>query len=420
VGRSPGGLLSTLITDLTDRHRTAEQAVIRRSQLRIMAGATLAVALTAPGQTVGLSIFVDPLIADLGVTRTQISTAYLVGTLAGAAALPWVGRALDRWGVRRLAVIIAVGFGGVLIGLSFVTDLIGLTAGYIGVRLAGQGALTLVATTTVALWFDRRRGAASGVVTAIGAMGISLTPVLTERLIAELGWRGAWVVQGLVVWAILLPIAIFVLRGTPPRRDTGPAHGTAAGGLGLRQALRMPFFWVITSGVAAAGMLGTAVAFHQISLLGEHGMSAAEAAANFLPQTIAGLAASLAVGPLCDRFPARPVIATCMLVLAAGMAWIPFVASGPRALVFALLIGAAGSAIRTVEVAVIPRLFGTTHLGTIRGFVHFVSVASTAFGPILLALGHEASGSYSSVVLGLAVIPAAIAVAALVTPAQRR
>jgi hypothetical protein len=86
------------------------------------------------------------------------------------------------------------------------------------------------------------------------------------------------------------------------------------------------------------------------------------------------------------------------------------------ALLFALLLGAAGSAIRTVEVAMIPRHFGTSHLGAIRGIVHFVSVASTAFGPIVLALGHASSGSYTPVVLALAAVPAVIAGAALVVP----
>jgi MFS family permease len=401
------------------RLRPAVRGPIRSSQWRILFSATAAIALTAPGQTVGLSVFVDPLITDLHLTRTQISTAYLIGTLTGAAALPWVGRAVDRWGVRRPALIIAAGFGAALIGLSWVTDLFGLAAGYVGVRLAGQGALTLVATTAVALWFDRRRGTASGVSTAVGGMGISLTPVLTELLISEFGWRTAWTVQGVAIWVILVPIALFGLRGAPPVREhAGTRHGGQ--GFGPGEALRAPLFWVIAAGVAASGMLITALSFHQISLLAEHGMSATEAAANFLPQTVAGLAASLVIGPLCDRFSARPMIVACMALLAAGMLWTPQVAGGARALVFALLLGAAGSAIRTVEVAVIPRHFGVAHLGAIRGIVHFVTVASSAFGPIVLALGQEASGSYTPVVLSLAIIPATIAVAALVVPLPQR
>ena len=109
-----------------------------------------------------------------------------------------------------------------------------------------------------------------------------------------------------------------------------------------------------------------------------------------------------------------------MLMLAAAMLWTPQAAPGWRALVFALLLGAAASAIRTVEVAVIPRHFGTGRLGALRGIVHFVTVASSAFGPIVLALGYAASGSYTPVVLALAAVPATIAIAALVVPLPRQ
>lgn len=97
------------------------------------------------------------MIADLGVSRSAISTSYLIGTLTGALAMPWIGRALDRHGVRRTMAVIGAVFGAVLIALATVTSLAGLTAGFVGIRMAGQGALGLTATTATALWFSRRR-----------------------------------------------------------------------------------------------------------------------------------------------------------------------------------------------------------------------------------------------------------------------
>jgi MFS family permease len=88
----------------------------------------------------------------------------------------------------------------------------GVTLGFLAVRMLGQGALTLIATTAVAVWFDRRRGAALGVVLAVGSVGISLSPLLLERLIADHGWRNAWLIEGLVIWAVLLPIARLGMR----------------------------------------------------------------------------------------------------------------------------------------------------------------------------------------------------------------
>lgn len=271
-------------------------------------------AMTAPGQTTGVSVFIDPLIEDLGISRTQVSTAYLAGTLIGACAMPLVGRAIDRYGPRRVIAAVGAVFGAVLIALAFVTGIVGLTAGFVGVRMAGQGALSLVATTTVAYWFDKRRGLALGITSAIGTAGISLAPLLIERLISAYGWRQAWAIEGIAVWLIVIPLALFGIRnrpadigqhtdGIPPTTDTTDVPLT---GNTLSQALRTGAFWSVAACLAASSMLTTGLNFHQIALLGERGLTPVEAAANFLPQTAAALLATLAAGALIDRLPPNP------------------------------------------------------------------------------------------------------------------
>lgn len=68
----------------------------------VVGWSALMVAMTAPGQTAAVSVFIDPMIAEIGVSRSAISAAYLVGTLTGALAMPMVGRLLDRFGIRQL------------------------------------------------------------------------------------------------------------------------------------------------------------------------------------------------------------------------------------------------------------------------------------------------------------------------------
>lgn len=127
-------------------------------------------------------------------------------------------------------VILGAAFGAVLVGLSAVSGIVGLTAGFVGIRMLGQGALTLTATTSVALWFERRRGFAAGLTTALGAAGVSFLPVVFERLVSELGWRTAWLVEGIAVWAIVLPIAVFGCATAP--------QTWASAGRGARRAPR--------------------------------------------------------------------------------------------------------------------------------------------------------------------------------------
>jgi len=386
---------------------------------RIVATSSALAALTAPGQTAGVSAFVDPVIAELEISRTALSTAYLIGTLCGALAMPFVGRALDRYGVRRVTAVIGAVFGAFLLGLSAVSGVVGLTAGFVGLRLAGQGALGLAATTVTALWFTRRRGLALGIVGAVGAAGISLAPVLLERLVAAHGWRLVWAGEGLLIWATVVPLALLALRDRPETigqvpdgvRGAGPV--APAWGFSRREALRTGWFWLVAAAGATSGMLATAIAFHQISLLSERGLSATEAAANFLPQTAAALVGTFLIGTVVDRWPPTAVLGGCMLALAGALVWATVVTPGLSAIGFGLLLGAAGGSIRTVEAAAMPRVLGTLHVGTLRGLVAAVTVGSTAFGPVLFALARERTGSYTAVLLASALLPLAVAAATL-------
>ena len=388
----------------------------------VAAASAAALVLTAPGQTAAVSAFVDPMIDELEISRTALSTAYLVGTLTGATAMPFVGRAVDRFGVRRVMAVVGVVFGAFLLSLSAATGLVGLTAGFVGIRMAGQGALGLVATTAVALWFTRRRGTVMGLVSAVGAAGISLSPVLLERLVSAHGWRAVWAGEGLLVWATVVPLALLVMRDRPSslgqqvdgaRRADDPPP-TAEWGATRGEALRTPWFWVVTAAVCTSALLVTAVAFHQISLLGERGLSPTAAAANFLPQTAAALGSSVLAGRLVDRVRPELVLVGCMAALAAGLAWGVVVEPGWSALVFAVLVGSAGGSIRTVEASTLPRYLGTLHLGEIRGVLAALSVAATAFGPLLFAVVQDATGSYAPALLGSALVPLAVAALALV------
>lgn len=382
--------------------------------------AALAYALSAPGQTAAISVVVGPITDELGLSRSAVSTAYLIGTLAGAVAMPWVGRLLDAFGARLTMAVVGAVFGSVLLGLAAVNNVVGLTVGFIGIRLAGQGALGLIATTVTAAWFSRRRGLALGLVSAVGSAGISLAPLGLEVLVAAHGFRVAWVVEGLVVWALVVPLALLGLRDRPA--DLGQVvdgarttvhSASEPPGHTLAEAVRTRWFWVVVAGVAVSGATATAVAFHQIDLLGERGLTPTEAAANFLPQTVAGLTATVAAGVLVDRMDNRTLLAGCMAVLSGGLLWATVVTPGWSAIGFGLALGAAGGAIRTLEAGSFARAYGTTYLGSIRGVVTAVSVGSTSIGPLAFALVRGGTGGYGPALIGAAVLPALVALAAL-------
>lgn len=383
--------------------------------------------MTAPGQTIGVSVFIDPMLASLELSRSQVSGAYLVGTLTGAVTLPRVGRWIDRTGVRLSTAVVAAAFGTVLVAMSGVVGLVTLVAGFTGIRLLGQGSLTLASTTSVALWFDRRRGLALGITTAAGAAAMSLAPLALAAGIARFDWRPTWSLAGLAVWTVVVPLAWWGLRdrpadvgqlvdGGPPTDRRDRATDVTAVDWTRPEAVRTLMFWTVAAAVTTSGLIGTALGFHQISLLGERGLTVAEAAANFLPQTGAAIVGTVAMGVLVDRVPPRVLVAASMTALAAAMILAQLAAPGLLAVAFGVAVGLGGGSIRTLEAAAIPRYFGVAHLGALRGLVMALTVGGTAFGPLLLAVGFERYGSYAPALNMLLVLPLAVAVTAVFAP----
>lgn len=389
----------------------------------MLAFATVTAALTGPGQTIGVSVFIDHIIEDLGLTRSQVSTAYLVGTMLGAITLPSVGRWIDRIGVRPAITGIGAGFGAALIAMSGVSSFITLAAGFTFIRLLGQGSLSLASTLTVTHWFERRRGFALGLyATSSGAL-MSLTPVLLNLVIDAYSWRTAWILAGVGVFLLVVPIARWGIISYPS--DVGQVPDGAATDLTEErldaprpsatraEALRSVAFWVLLAASASNGMLSTALNFHQISLLGEAGMSSTEAALMFLPQVVGTSIAGIAFGALTDRVSARWLVPITMLFLAGALVLASLVTPGWLVISYAVCLGLANGSGRAVTAAYLPKWFGVGHIGSIQGFMTFAGVAASAIGPIAFSLGLDWFGGYGPTSLSYATIPLAVAIAAV-------
>ena len=392
---------------------------------RIAGLAIIAGAMTGPGQTIGVSVAIDPLIAELGLSRPQVSAAYLIGTLAGAAALLPVGGWIDRVGARHAMKWIGVAFGIGLVVMAGVQGFITLAIGFTLIRWLGQGSLSLVSSVAVVHWFERRRGAVLGVKTTAVSGLMSLTPLILGLAVAAYGLRTAWLLAAAAVWLVVVPIGHFGIVDRPsdvgqqpdgddPGASVAFGGATAAGTSSTRsQAITQPRFVLMSSVVATLAMVFTGLNFHQISILGEAGLSASEAAAMFVPQVFGSIVVGLAAGALADRLPARFLLAASMVLLICALAMVGTLKPGWQVFVYAVLLGAAGGAQLPLVPTVLPRWFGLQNIGGIQGISTLVMVAASAAGPVTLALLAESSGGYSAAAWWLTSIPLATGLGAL-------
>ncbi|MDH4168983.1 MAG: MFS transporter [Acidimicrobiia bacterium] len=385
---------------------------------RILGWSTLILALTAPGQTIGVSSFIDHMIDDLGVSRSTLSGAYLVATLLGSAALPAIGRWVDRRGVRHATTVVGVAFAFAIALLGAAQNLLMLGMAFVGIRMLGQGSLSLIGDTSIALWFQARRGRAFAVAMTVSAGLMALSPLVFTALIEAVGWRPALVVTAVFIVLTVPSIGRFAMVDRPsaigqvPDGIPGVTTETFVPqpSLTVRAAVRTPAFASLMSIVALSAALITGLTFHNVSVMAEGGLTDTEAAAIFVPQMVGVVSASFVVGWLTDRVRAQVLVPFAGLSLAAAVAMATAVSPGVAAILYGLVSGIAGGSIRALGSALLPKWFGTDHIGAIRGISHTVAVAASATGPLLLSIGNDLSDSYRSVLLICAAVTAAIAV----------
>lgn len=396
---------------------------------RILVLATLTGALTGPGQTIGVSVFIDHFIADLALSRSQVSTAYLIGTMLGAMTLPTVGRWIDRVGVKPAITLIGAAFSVALVAMGGVANFITLAAGFTFIRLLGQGALSLASTVAVTHWFERRRGLALGIYMTAVTILIGIVPVLLNLAIEASTWRTAWLIAAAVIFITVVPIGRFGIVSYPadigevPDGHAAVAAATTAPrqvrSFTRAQAARTLPFWIVLAVSAVTGAWATALAFHQISLLGEAGLSSSQAALMFLPQVSGGAVAALGFGALTDRIQARWLIPVSMGFLATAQLLVPILTPGALVLAYSVSLGMSGGSSRSIIAAFLPKWFGTDHIGSISAVITFAGVVGSAVGPVTFSIGRDLLGGYGSTVAWLSILPISVGLAAMVTMRDR-
>jgi MFS family permease len=395
----------------------------------ILAVAGLGIFASGPGQSHTFSVFVGPIGRDLGLSKAAIAGAYGIATLAAAFLLPKMGRLVDRHGARRMTTVVALLLGLACIAFGAVGGLATLALGFGALRFFGQGSLMMNSANLVAQWFSRKRGFAMGLMSLGFAASMAVHPPLGQFLIAQFGWRWAWVILGLTTWALLLPPVLLLVYDKPEDQGLRPdgaavpaasKPAAAIDGLDLRAALRTPTFYLLAAGWFAMAMLVTTLHFYQVSILTAQGVAAAIAARVF-PVSALVLALTMPlVGRMFDRVRTRYVFAAGLVVMAAALFGVTLVRDLASAIAYAALFGLNNAFSLTMFGYLMPRYFGRKHVGTLQGTGQMVAVVGASLGPLPVGFAFDYLGSPTLTLRLLALAPIACALAAAIflrTPA---
>lgn len=383
--------------------------------------ACLAVFFSGPGQSYGISVFVEPMIRDLDMPRSLFSGLFSVGTLVSAGVLVLAGRQIDRIGNRIVMAGAVFIFGLSLMLLSFASSVLMLLIGFTLLRTFGSSVLTLSAKILVPNWFHTRVGMAFSLLGIAAMLSQAIIPAFNNAIIELSGWRGAFRINGLIVWLILLPIVVIVVRNWPrdlgqfpdgiPPSDTQLTSADEVRGFTLRTSMRTFSFWSLIGASVVSALVNTGLAFHQVAILTDRGFPSSLAATTFALQAALALPVSLLAGWLVDRFPIRITMILSQVFLVAAIFALLTATTPMLVFGFAALSGVSRGLWMVAGDTAWPAYFGRKHLGSIRGVSQGIGVAGAAIGPIPFGLSYDILGSYNPAITAMLILPAAAGVA---------
>jgi MFS family permease len=399
----------------------------------VVAGAFLLHAVSY-GARYSFGIFVQPLTAENGWSRTVISLAASLNMLFFAAGGIVAGRLLDRIAPRWVASAgAAVGALGFILSAFVDTPLAFYLAYGLLCGLGSSWTGIVVGNSSVGKWFIRKRGMAIG----IASMGVSfgtmiMTPVI-GWVVKERGWQSGFIVLGLTLLAAGVLIAQIFLGKTKPEayglcpdghRDqpVGDSSGMPghAAAVPLGEAMRDSRFWILSLCQGAAVMTVLMAFVHQVPYALDLGIDRLAAAASLGAIALAGFFGQFFFGSLSDRLPDPKYSAMLgYLVMAAGLAVLLSATSVEGLFAYALIFGFGYGCLGPILPIIASGRFGRESIGSVYGVLNFfVAGVGGALGPIVGGVLYDALGSYRTVwALDIALL---LAAAAGLTALKRR
>jgi MFS family permease len=360
------------------------------------------------------SVFAKPIAQEFNWSRTEVSSAYSISLIVYCAATPLVGRLVDRYGARKVILASVVLFGLCLLSLYLLGgSLWHFYSIYILMGIVGGGCSLVPYSGVISHWFDKRRGLALGLA-AIGAGASTFVmPSLASFLITVAGWRGAYLIIGLMVILITLPVVGFFLverpnkMGLMPDGDergmTGNSDAHQVAGATTGEALRSFNFWLLFTAFFLVGISIVGILIHLVPLLTDMGISPQSAA--FATSVLGGavILGRIISGYLLDRIFASYVAFLFLSGATLGVLLLWSGITGGTVFIATFLIGLGMGAENDVIAYLVSRYFGLRSYGEVYGYALMSFALGGVVGPVLMGIGFDRTGSYRFV-LGLFII----------------
>lgn len=351
-----------------------------------------------------LSFFLEPVCADLDVSRGSFSLLFSLMTISGAVMNPILGNRAGKKGVRGILLVCSLWGCLSLNVFSLARSLWMVYAAALLMGLLGTNCVALCANVIVQKSYDARQASSVlGLVMAGSGVGGMIFNILIPGVMAAFSWRVALRVMALLWFGLLMLGAILLGREKPMEQ-----HSAAQGiGLGMSraEALKSPKLYMLIAVIviitAACG-----VQQQQPSLLASYGYAGGTVSVMLSVQTAVLALGKIGQGMLYGRLGVRRGGCTMLIVFAAA-----FLTLLLRPLAYpGLILMALGLGVYTTLLPLVTRqVFGTREYAAIWGLLSTCGSVGTIVANPIWGSVYDLTGSYTP---ALMVVPVLLLTAA--------
>ena len=384
---------------------------------------TTGVLMSIPGQTMGVSVFTDYIIQALSISRTGISSSYMIGTIISALLLAKAGKFYDKFGAKITASIASVSLGLVLLYLSkidlllaFINSFTNLSKGNISfvllifgffiLRFFGQGIMAMVSRNMVLKWFDKKRGFIAAIMGSFTTFGFSYAPKILNTLIEEFTWQGAWKILSIILGIGFTIIILLFYKDNraenKPNNDSiknNPGADQSEKDITLKEALKTRDFWSYNLTIAFFALFNTAFTFHIVSIFSIAGIDRSDAVAIFIPISVIAVAVRFTGSTFINYINLKIILILEILGMITASLAIFNLSPGISVTMLILGMGVANGTFGILISITWITIFGKKHLGAISGAAMGWTVAGSAVGPFLFSILKDYFGDYTPALL---------------------
>jgi OFA family oxalate/formate antiporter-like MFS transporter len=379
----------------------------------VLAGLLL-ITITVPFTSALVSLYMIPITEEFNIPRSAFTLTTTIIAVCGIILSPVVGKMVQKYNVKWI-----LSMGIVVFSLSYMSYGLAqsvyhlyISAAFLGISFSFCGNLTT--QIIIVNWFKKSRGLAMSIaISGIGLGGFILSPVIAN-LIMNFGWRQTYMIMGVVILLVGLPIALFIMKKTPEEVGLHPygsdevdpsANSKAEIEIDITpaQAKKKPFFYIYMFGIFTLGLITTG-SLQQINpyVSDMHGMAYAATIVSIY--SLLGIFGKLILGQLSDKLGVIKSGSIGYLAISIAFILLLFGQSKSILIIMAIFF-ALGNAVASVSIPLYAsHIFGTNNSGVMMGISNSAFQVGMALGGVLTGAVYDLMGSYTWAWIGLTVI----------------